>query len=238
MFPFAVGRSYFAPILPPGRVDLGWSSNALHWLSRNPVDVPDHGWAVFSASEQAREVVDRQLAEDWSDFLHARATELRIGARRVCQFMGRGPTDHGFEWMAGCFWQSLRDMEADGLLRADELLRITCPSAGRSIAQIEPPFENGVCAGLALRHRSVAEAPDPSWEAYSQSGDAGPLGRSWSLLMRAANGPNFAAALEKSRDPEAFLHALTERVAARVAADPQRSRSYNLLIALEKVANG
>jgi len=238
VFPSAIGRSYFGPILPPGRVDLGWSSNALHWLSRNPVDVPDHGWAVFSGSEEAREAVDRQLVDDWSNFLHARSTELRLGARLVCQFMGRGPSSHGFEWMAGCFWQSLRDMQADGLLSADELLRMTCPSAGRSIEQIEAPFENGVCAGLALRHLSIVEAPDPFWDAFRRSGDALQLGRSWALMMRAANGPNFAAGLAGGRDPDAFLDTLTERVAARVAADPQRSRSYNLLIVLEKVVAG
>jgi SAM dependent carboxyl methyltransferase len=42
LFVSAVGRSYFDPILPPGRVHLGWTSWALQWMSRNPVDVPDH----------------------------------------------------------------------------------------------------------------------------------------------------------------------------------------------------
>jgi hypothetical protein len=236
VFPSAIGRSYFAPIVPPGRVDLGWSSNALHWLSRNPIDVPDHGWAVFSRSTEAREAVDQQLAEDWSDFLQARATEFHLGAKLVCQFMGRGPTSHGFEWMAGCFWQSLIELQDEGLLTADELLRMTCPSAGRSIEQIEAPFVDGTYAGFMIRNLSRVESPDPFWDAYTQSGDAGQLGRSWSLLMRAANGPNFAAGLDPARDPDAFLDALTTRVAARVAADPQRNRSYNLLIMLEKVA--
>lgn len=76
VYPSAIGRSFFGPFLPPGRFDVGWSSNALHWPSRNPVDVPDLGWAVFSASEDARAAVDRQLAPDWSDFLQARAAEL------------------------------------------------------------------------------------------------------------------------------------------------------------------
>ncbi len=237
VFPSAIGRSYFAPILPPGRVDLGWSANALHWLSRNPVDVPDHGWAVFSNSAEAREAVDRQLAQDWEDFLTARASELREGGRLVCQFMGRGVERHGFEWMAGAFWHTLQGMAEDGLLSGEELLRMTCPSAGRSVAQVRAPFADSPCAGLALTHVSVIAAPDPFWDAYCKTRDAEQLGRSWAMIMRAANGPNFAAGLNADRDVDAFLDTLTARLADRIAADPQRSEAYILLVALEKVAS-
>ncbi len=41
IFPSAVGRSYFQPVVSPGRVHLGWNSFSLHWLS-NCVNVPDH----------------------------------------------------------------------------------------------------------------------------------------------------------------------------------------------------
>src|SRR3546814_5855694 len=73
-------------------------------------------------------------------------------------------------------------------------------SAGRSVEQIEEPFKNGLFAGLSLDHVSVVQAPDPYWEAYSQNGDAQQLGRSWAAMMRAANGPNFAAALAPDRN--------------------------------------
>jgi SAM dependent carboxyl methyltransferase len=49
VFDFAVGRSFFKRILPPGSVALGWSSNSVHWLSRIPEPVPD-GWHA-SATE-------------------------------------------------------------------------------------------------------------------------------------------------------------------------------------------
>jgi hypothetical protein len=235
VFPFAVGRSYFNAILAPGQVDLGWSSNALHWLSRNPIDVPDHGWAIFSASESARQLVEEQLAEDWRRFLKARSSELRGGARLVCQFLGRGTETHGFEWMAGSFWQCLADMGREGRLTADELLRMTNPSAGRSIEQICAPFENGAFEDLLLLHASVAEAPDPFWDIYQRTGDAAQLGRSWATMMRAANGPNFAAALNPKRSKEAFLDEVTERLAARVAADPQRSQSYIMIVVLQRL---
>lgn len=234
IYPAAIGRSYFGAILPPGRVDLGWSSNALHWMSRSPVNVPDHGWAVFSESQQARDAVDRVLDEDWRSFLLARSTELRAGGKLVCQFMGRGTARHGFEWMAGSFWQSLLDMHREGMLTPDELLRMTCPSAGRSIEQVQAPFEAGVFAGLSLNHLLVVQNPDPFWEAYVQDGDAVRLGRAWATAMRAANGPNFTAGLNSQRDPEAFLDALSDRLAARIAADPQRSESHMVIVGIEK----
>jgi cyclopropane-fatty-acyl-phospholipid synthase len=235
VFAAAIGRSFFEPILPPASVDLGWSSNALHWLSRNPVDVPDHGWAIFSASEAAREAVEHQLAEDWRRFLVARATELRRGAILVCQFLGRGPDTHGFEWMAGAWWQAIADMGRDGLFAPQELLRMTCPSAGRSVAEIEAPFAGGRFAGLSLDHVSVVEAPDPYWERYCQTGDARQLGRAWADMMRAANGPNFAAALTPGRDGGALFDQVSARLAARIAAAPQRSRSYNAMLVLRKL---
>jgi hypothetical protein len=85
-------------------------------------------------------------------------------------------------------------------------------------------------------HLSVFETPDPFWDAYLQTGDADRLGRSWAMVMRAANGPNFVAALYPGKGTDSFLEALTDRLAARIAADPQRSLSYMVIVAMEKVA--
>ncbi|ASY46005.1 MAG: hypothetical protein EPO45_13560 [Sphingobium sp.] len=234
VFPSAIGRSYFDAILPPGSVDLGWSSNALHWMSCNPVDVADHGWAIFSRSAQARAAVEAVLAKDWLAFLKARAVELRPGGRLICQFMGRGPDSHGFEWMAGNFWQSIVDMEGEGLLSADETLRMTAPSAGRSLDQIRAPFDAGLVPELELEHLAAIPSPDPYWDAYQRSGDAAELGRLWAAMMGAANGPNFLTRVDASRDRDALLASLVQRVATRVEADPQRSRAFILILSIRK----
>ncbi|MBA2933726.1 hypothetical protein HZF05_06395 [Sphingomonas sp. CGMCC 1.13654] len=234
LYPAAIGRSYFDTILPPDSVDLGWSSNALHWLSHNPVDVPDHGWAILSADKGARDAVDVLLAEDWERFLRARAVELRSGAKLVCQFMGRGPDGHGFEWMASAFWESWMDLARDGLLSPEELLAMTAPSAGRSTAQIEQPFAGGSFEGLRLEFITTIQAPDPYWDAYQDDGDAEQLGRSWASMMRAANGPNFVSGLSPTRDKAALLDAMSDRLARRIAQAPQRSRSYNVMLVLAK----
>lgn len=235
VFPVAIGRSHFGPVLPPASVDLGWSSNALHWLSQNPCPVPDHGWGVFSASAQVRDAIDRQLDTDWVNFLSARSHEMRPGGQLICQFMGRGPDSHGFEWMANAFWQSWVDVAAAGLVTQAELAGISAPSAGRSRDQIEAPFRDGRIAGLTLVDLAVVQAPDPYWAAFQQSGDAVQLGRVWANMMRAANGPSFAAALDPERR-NIVLDAVTERLAARIAADPQPSTSYNVIVVMAAIA--
>jgi len=83
VFPSAIGRSYFEPILPAGRVHLGWNTWTLHWMSCNPAEVSDHITAARSASESARAAVKAQQAKDWTDFLAARSVEMADGARFV-----------------------------------------------------------------------------------------------------------------------------------------------------------
>ncbi len=233
VYPVAIGRSHYGQVLPSGSVDLGWSSNALHWMSRNPCAVPDHGWGVFSAHSAVRDAVDEQLDADWTNFLQARSRELRRGGRLICQFMGRGEDSHGFEWMAGAFWQSWVDVADAGFVTHAELARISAPSAGRSVLQIEAPFRDGRVSGLKLVDVAVVPTPDPYWDVYRQSEDAVQLGQSWANMMRAANGPSFAAALDAGRDRDLVLDAVTERLAARVTADPQQNRSYNVIVVIE-----
>lgn len=54
VFPSAVGRSFFRPVLPQSHVDLGWSSYAAMWLSRTPAPNPGH---VFARSAVLAEMV-------------------------------------------------------------------------------------------------------------------------------------------------------------------------------------
>jgi hypothetical protein len=234
VFTAAIGRSYFEPVLPAGRVDLGWSSNALHWLRGNPVNVPDHGWAIFSEIPEAVAAVDRQLATDWQDFLVARAAELSDGGVVVCQFMGRGEHTHGFEWMAGCWWQAIVDVQHECLITDEEMSRMMGPSAGRSADQIQHPFASGSFHGLVLDQVAVVASPDPFWDAYSRTGDLAEFARSWSTTMRAANGPSFIAGLSPGRNQDYILGLITKRHAALVAADPQPSQSWLAIAVIRK----
>ena len=234
VFPFAVGRSHFGQVLPNASVDLGWSSNAVHWMSVNPVLVKDHGWAIFSKSFAAREKVEAQLEQDWLNFLRARSQELRSGGKLVCQFMARGENTHGFEYVADAFWASVQDVADNGMLDESELLAMTAPSAARSADQLRAPFKDGRFHGLSLADIAIIEAPDPMYAAFLEDGDAQKFGHTWANVMRAANGPSFALGMKDDGRREAVTDAIYHRLAAKLADDPQPARSFNVLLSIEK----
>jgi hypothetical protein len=49
VFPCAIGRSFYRSVLPPGSVDVAWSSYAAHWLRSIPTYIPGH-FAFFAAT--------------------------------------------------------------------------------------------------------------------------------------------------------------------------------------------
>ncbi len=227
VFPSAVGRSYFEPILPPGRVLLGWNTWTLHWLSRNPVDVSDNAMAMFSESGRDREAARRQSAEDWSSFLAARSAELAPGAKLVSLSMGATPELHGWDWAIGeHLWGAALDMAGEGLLTPAELTRFTIPVVGRTEADLQAPFAAGAFHGLSLEYAKVLEAPDPFWEEFLATGDAGQLGQRWKGMLRAVTGPIATAAFATRPNREALVDELFDRLQARVAASPQRHRHF------------
>ena len=234
VFPSAVGRSYFQPILPAGRVHFGWNTWTLHWLSRNPVEVSDHLLAVLSASADAREAARRQSAQDWADFLSSRAFEMAPGAKLISLSMGATPEVHGWDWVIGELSQAALQMADEGLLSQVELTRFTVPVAGRTMADLQAPFAAGPFFGLTLERAEVREAPDPFWDEFQATGDAERLGRRWGGMLRAVCGPNAAAGFATRPDSDALVDDLFSRLEARVAAAPQRHQHFVAIAVIGK----
>ena len=235
VFPSAVGRSYFQPILPPGRVHFGWNTWTLHWLSRNPVEVSDHLWAMGSANMGARQAARRRSAEDWSNFLAARAVEMAPGAKLISLSIGATPEVHGWDWVIGELWQAALAMAGDGLVSPLELTRFTVPAAGRTLADIQAPFAGGPFFGLTLDRAEVLQAPDPFWDEFQATGDAEQLGRRWAGMLRAVCGPIATAAFATRPDGEQLANDLFRRLAARVAARPERHLHFVAIAVIGKV---
>jgi cyclopropane-fatty-acyl-phospholipid synthase len=233
IFVSAVGRSFYGPVLAPNRVHLGWSSNAVHWMSSHPVLVPDHMAAVFSDVAGAKDAVIRKQDEDWRAFLTSRAVELKPGGRLICQFMGRGPHRHGFEYIADHYWSSIVETVT---LDSEERLRLTTPSAGRSVAQVKSPFISGVFNGLSLTHISSCPSPDPFWEQFSRDGDAMRFAGSWANMMRAVHAPSITAALKSGRPAEKMLERIFARLTERLAVAPARADAHQLTVVIEKAS--
>ena len=234
VFPSAVGRSYFELILAPGRVCLGWNTWTLHWLSRNPVLVDDHGLAAMSRSREARAAAHRQSAQDWTSFLAARSTEMAPGAKLVSLAMGATPEVHGWDWVLGELWQAAVEMAREGQLSAAELTSFTVPVQGRTEADLQAPFAGGSFFGLTLEHAEVIEAPDPFWDEFQANGDADELGRRWEGMLRAVCSQIAVEAFSVRPAAEARAAALFRRTGERIAAAPQRHQHFIAVSVLRK----
>ncbi len=233
VFPSAVGRSYFQPVVPPNRVHLGWNSWSVHWLSECP-DVPDHVAPDLSALPAIRAAVARQQADDWRRFLEARSSELRVGGKLLTVSAGRTPERLGWKWLDGELWSVVEDMGRDGLLSEGEQLRITRPYVQRSEADIRAPFADGTFAGLEIEHVDVFEVPDPHWDDFQKTRDAAKLGTAWRDTTRAYTSPMIMAALDGNPDRPDLVETLYARFAAKIEAKPQRNEVYGVVAVLGK----
>lgn len=228
-FASAVGRSFYGQILPPDCVTLGWSSWAVQWLSRVPMEIPDHVQVACSRSREARAAFGRQAAEDWRAFLSARGRELRPGGRLVVVAMAVGDDgEFGYGSLLDALYLAILGFVGEGFLREEEVRRIVIPTVGRSRAEFADPFGPAGCfGGLSIEHLEVFDADDRIWANYQAAGDAGAFGRQWAAFSRASVFPTLAAGLNGgSCDPRygPFLNRLEADVASRLAVSPVRMR--------------
>ncbi len=234
VFPSAIGRSYFEPIIRAERVTLGWNSWTLQWMSRN-LDAPDHVFAKYSDSSSVVAAVARQQAEDWQRFLKARAFELQPGAKLLSLFVADDVGKRSWRWLGGELWKAVLDMGVAGLLSEQEQLSLTFPTNGRSLAEVEAPFaRRGEFDGLRIGHLEIIQGADPFWGEFEATGDAGKLGSSSADMMKAVFKPIALSAISKRENREALVDELFSRFALRVAANPQRNEHYLAAVVLEK----
>jgi hypothetical protein len=76
-------------------------------------------------------------------------------------------------------------------------------------------------AGLRLELADILELPDPFFEAFRASGDAPAFAAEWKHMAQAVFGPAVKSALEPGRNAAAVTADLFDRLARRIAADPQ-----------------
>lgn len=235
IFPAAIGRSYFQPLLPPGRVHLGWNTFSMQWISRSPADAPDHVLAGLTASTSLSKMIKEQQAIDWERFLEVRSMEMRPGAKLLTAFTGRWMDETGWEWLCGELWAAVLDMGRAGLLSEEEQRRITIPIGFRTLDEIRAPFaERGSFAELELEHTEFLKISDPFWDDFQKSGDRQQLARRHADLMRAWSGPTITGLIEPDRDRSALMDDLFARFAARIAADPRKHEPCMAVAVLAK----
>ena len=125
-------------------------------------------------------------------------------------------------------------MADDGLLSPLELLRFTAPSAGRRTEDLQAPFANGSFFGLTLERGLVVEGPDPFWDEFTETNNAGQLGRRWAGMLRAVSGPIAAAAFASRSEAHLLVDELFRRVEGRICSAPRRNQHFIAIAVIRK----
>ena len=226
VFPCAIGRSFYEPVLPPGSVHLGWCSFAAIWLSRIPSLIPGHFFPVFSTGA-ARAAFERQGAEDWKAFLALRAREMRPGARLLVVLPALA--DNGLSGFAKFMNHAnavLAEMADEGAITAQERARMALGVYARRKDELLAPFANdGHFQHLVVEECDISPLPDTAWSDYQLDGDKEALARKKAKFFRAAFMPSLASALTRVREGDgealrSFADRLQEGLIRCLTSDP------------------
>ncbi|MBI5337616.1 MAG: SAM-dependent methyltransferase [Mycolicibacterium rufum] len=243
-FASAVGRSFYAQILPSNSVNLGWSSWAIQWLSRVPAPIlGGHLQVATCGDEEVQAAYAKQAARDWHEFVAFRGRELCPGGRLVVTTMGIGEDGElGFRPLLTAMAETLDEIAGAGLVSAEEAGRMCIPTFARRAADFAAPFApSGLFERLEIAHLEIVDAQDRFWERYQADGDATDFGARWAGFARASTFAALSTALEGGpMDPRvAQLHDRLEKgIAARLAAAPERTQIPLAYVVLVKRPRG
>ena len=196
-FAAAVGQSVYEQIVPTGIVTLGWSSWAVHWLSRVPAPIADHVHIELSRDDDATTAYARQAADDWIAFLTARSRELVPGGRLVVLTMAHDDRDCSYQPLLEALADELTEMTAEGVVSRDEVAAMAIPSRGRSEAELTAPFApKNRFAGLTVEHLELFDAEDQYWTKFQKDKNATTFAANWTAFVRRSVFPTLLTALD------------------------------------------
>jgi hypothetical protein len=231
VFACGIGRSFYQQVVPTGRVHLGWTSNAVQWLSAVPAPVRDHVFFYRRRSEPLAERFADQARRDWQTFLEHRARELRPGGCLVAVFASAD--DEGFcgaERLLDLANRVLQGMVEERLVRRVEYERMTVGTYYRTLEEVNEPLVRGpVSEALRVEYRVQVVAPDRRWDAYESSGDLEAFAAACTDWLRALSEPSLfgAGVLDPDRAPEVRYRLADEfyaRVRRGISTDPSAAR--------------
>ena len=240
-FATAIGRSFYTQILPSDSVTLGWSSWAIHWLSKLPAPVHDHVLPQFSDDTEVRDAAERQAAGDWHEFVAFRGRELVPQGRLVVLTVGIGESGElGMRPLIEAVHHVLGELVAAGLVTTEERAAMTVPIVGRIAKDLLAPFmPKGRFEGLSVEHLDISDAEDRFWHQFQTDQDAAGFGARWAAFLRAAVfGVLVTGLAGGAHDPRAgeFCDQLETGVARRLAAKPEPIKITLAWVVLAKAA--
>jgi hypothetical protein len=233
VYPLVIGRTLYGPLLPDGRLDLGWSGITLHWLSAMPCTVPDQVFANLTGGA-AREALRHQAEVDWTAFLRERARELADGGQ-LALVSGASQPDgtSGAEALFRLVGAVLDAMVADGDLHADERDRIFYPTWNRTPSEWLAPFEGALGEELeVLDHRLDAEDDAEAYPQYRRDGDARAFAAAYVRFVRAVTEEPFFRWLGPDRpaaDRTTVVEDFYRRLEGELRAHPDAAAVWHVM---------
>lgn len=238
-FASSIGRSFYGQIVPSKTVNLGWSSWATQWLSAMPTEVHDHVHVAHSNDHAVRSAYAERAALDWHNFVAFRGRELAPEGRLVVMTIALdedGTT--GFATLIDAMLEGLRERVRDGLVREEEVRRMTIPTFARGEKDFRAPFApSGRFEGLTIDHLEMFNAEDRFWARFQADRDAEAFGAQWAAFARAALFPALVRGLDGGmHDGRAreFLDQLHAAVAEQLSIAPEPMRIPLALVELVK----
>jgi hypothetical protein len=229
VFSFAIGRSFYEPLLPTRTLTFGWSAMALHWMSHLPSPLADHIW-IMRGTEAERAAIAAVAAQDWRVFLGQRMRELIPGGQLVLVV---GAADEqgssGLEALQDVANEVLQALVAEGSMPRHTYSTMTIPSYARTRAELEAPLRGDLLPGLRLEEMTVCQTPNPVLDRWRSDGDSEAFGRDMAGFYLAA----FSPSLFGEDQPLEALFA--ERLPRAIAADPARV-AKELVIAIMRIS--
>lgn len=214
VYAFAAAGSFYGRLFPERSLDLAWNSIAVHWLSGVPCEIPNHIWSPY-AQGAVREQFRARAAQDWRNFLDARALEMMPGAQIVV--VASSADDDGFagaEGLMNIANDELQSLVSSGAISTQQYAAMAIPTYYRTKAEFEAPFANGP---FHLLESTPAVLADPFWSAYESTGDAQAYAQSATAFLRAFSEPCLFGQTS-SPAANAFYAGVQTRIAGNPAA--------------------
>lgn len=153
IFTIASATGFYSQCLPANFVDFGFSSIAVHWLSKIPTQIRgDVFHQLKKATPEEISAFKRQAAIDWDCFLLHRAKELKPGGQLVITAVSHIDTlEASHVTNMSDIWKSFVDQN---IITEEEFQATNFPIRWRTVDEFKAPFEDPqssvVKAGLRL----------------------------------------------------------------------------------------
>lgn len=217
VFPLVSGTSFYARILPPESVHIGFSATAMHWLSARVCNISNHVQAVGAEGEELA-AFRAQAHADWRRILRHRAAELKPGGKLVLinfarDDQGRYLGNTGGVNMFDTFNRIWLDFVAQNRITREEYQNMTLPQYYNTVeefcAPLQDPDDPVYQAGLRLEHIDTRIVKCPFAESFAEHGDAARFADEYIPTIRTWNESIYYSGLSSER-PEAERRQIIE----------------------------